>query len=138
LPVRQESGLPKRPPVLFSSCGRPEGSSATARSPARRRVDPHRPCAQERASHEEPIAPGTLAIGLAAAPLQAQPVPEVCSKKNGFLTFNGSDGAFCHAHVEGEMCFMVLCGPLVSDPWRWQDGRNATSRTRADLDPIQT
>ena len=47
-----------------------------------------------------------LAIGLAATPLQAQPVPDICSKQNCFMTFNGSDRSFCQAYVEGKSCFM--------------------------------
>ena len=52
-----------------------------------------------------------LFLGLAALPLRAQPLPEVCSKKNCFMAFDGSDRSFCQAYVEGRSCFMAFDDP---------------------------
>ncbi|MFK8251270.1 hypothetical protein [Ancylobacter terrae] len=48
----------------------------------------------------------TLFAALAIVPLQAQSLPEICTRKNCFMAFDGSDRAFCQAYVEGKSCFM--------------------------------
>ncbi|QIB35949.1 hypothetical protein [Ancylobacter pratisalsi] len=56
-----------------------------------------------------------LVLGVATLPLRAQLLPEICSKKNCFMAFDGSDRSFCQAYVEGKSCFMALNGQARSD-----------------------
>ncbi|WP_018391276.1 hypothetical protein [Ancylobacter sp. FA202] len=56
------------------------------------------------------LALATLFLSLATAPLLAQSLPEICKRKNCFMTFDGVERGFCQAYVEGKSCFMSLDG----------------------------
>lgn len=47
-----------------------------------------------------------LFLSVATAPLLAQSLPDICTKKNCFMAFDGSERGFCQAYVEGKSCFM--------------------------------
>lgn len=47
-------------------------------------------------------------VSLAATPLNAQPLPEICTRKNCVMAFDGPDRGFCQAYVEGRPCSMAF------------------------------